>query len=294
MIRYIDEHREKFGVEPICQVLEIAPSTYYEARSRPASARQLRDAELKVEIERVRQENLEVYGIEKVWRQLNREDIAVGRERVARLMREMGLEGVVRGKSRRTTIAGELAERPADLVDRKFTAPAPNRLWVADLTYVWTQAGFVYVAFIIDAFSRYIVGWRVSTSLHAELALDALEMALWHRRQQQLDRLVHHSDRGVQYLAIRYTERLAEAGAVRSVGSKGDSYDNALAETTHGLYKAELINRRGPWRSAEHVELATAEWVDWWNQRRLHSAADNLPPAEFERQWWEQAEAQVA
>jgi putative transposase len=294
MIRYIDEHREKFGVEPICQVLEIAPSTYYEARSRPASARQLRDAELKVEIERVRQENLEVYGIEKVWRQLNREDIAVGRERVARLMREMGLEGVVRGKSRRTTIAGELAERPADLVDRKFTAPTPNRLWVADLTYVWTQAGFVYVAFIIDAFSRYIVGWRVSTSLHAELALDALEMALWHRRQQQLDRLVHHSDRGVQYLAIRYTERLAEAGAVRSVGSKGDSYDNALAETTHGLYKAELINRRGPWRSAEHVELATAEWVDWWNQRRLHSAADNLPPAEFERQWWEQAEAQVA
>jgi putative transposase len=213
---------------------------------------------------------------------------------VARLMREMGLEGVVRGKSRRTTIAGELAERPADLVDRKFTAPTPNRLWVADLTYVWTQAGFVYVAFIIDAFSRYIVGWRVSTSLHAELALDALEMALWHRRQQQLDRLVHHSDRGVQYLAIRYTERLAEAGAVRSVGSKGDSYDNALAETTHGLYKAELINRRGPWRSAEHVELATAEWVDWWNQRRLHSAADNLPPAEFERQWWEQAEAQVA
>ena len=294
MIHYIDENREKFGVEPICQVLEIAPSTYYEARSRPASARQLRDAQLKVEIERVRKENFEVYGIEKVWRQLNREDIAVGRERVARLMREMGLEGVVRGKSKRTTIPDEMAERPADLVDRKFTAPAPNRLWVADLTYVWTRAGFVYVAFVIDIFSRYIVGWRVSSSLHAELALDALEMALWHRGQQQLEGLIHHSDRGVQYLAIRYTDRLAEAGAVRSVGSKGDSFDNAVAETVHGLYKTELINRRGPWRSAEHVELATGGWVDWWNHKRLHGAADNRPPAEFERRWWEQAEAQVA
>ena len=291
---YIDQHRGEFGVEPICQVLEIAPSTYYEARSRPASARRLRDAQLKVEIERVRKQNFEVYGIEKVWRQLNREDIAVGRERVARLMREMGLEGVVRGKSKRTTIPDELAERPADLVDRKFTAPAPNRLWVADLTYVWTRAGFVYVAFVIDIFSRYIVGWRVSSSLHAELALDALEMALWHRGQQQLEGLIHHSDRGVQYLAIRYTDRLAEAGAVRSVGSKGNSFDNAVAETVHGLYKTELINRRGPWRSAEHVELATGGWVDWWNHKRLHGAADNRPPAEFERRWWEQAEARVA
>jgi len=294
MIHYIDENREKFGVEPICQVLEIAPSTYYEARSRPASPRRLRDAQLKVEIERVRKENFEVYGIEKVWRQLNREGIAVGRERVARLMRAMGLEGVVRGKSKRTTIPDEQAERPADLVDRKFTAPAPNRLWVADLTYVWTRAGFVYVAFVIDIFSRYIVGWRVSSSLHAELALDALEMALWQRGQQQLEGLIHHSDGGVQYLAIRYTDRLAEAGAVRSVGSKGDSFDNAVAETVHGLYKTELINRRGPWRSAEHVELATGEWVEWWNHKRLHGAADNLPPAEFERRWREQAEAQVA
>ncbi len=294
MIRYIDQHRGKFGVEPICQVLEIAPSTYYEARSRPASARRLHDAELKSEIERVHRENFEVYGIEKVWRQLNRDDIAVGRERVARLMREIGLEGVVRGKSRRTTIPDELAEKPVDLVDRKFTAAAPNRIWVADLTYVWTRAGFVYVAFVIDLFSRYIVGWRVSSSLHAELALDALEMALWHRGQQQLEGLIHHSDRGVQYLSIRYTERLAEAGAVRSVGSKGDSFDNAVAETVHGLYKTELINRRGPWRSTEHVELKTGEWVDWWNHQRLHGAADNLPPAEFERRWREQAEAQVA
>jgi putative transposase len=282
MIRYVDAHRDEYGVEPICQVLEIAPSTYYEAHSRPVSARRLRDAQLKVEIARVHRENFEVYGIEKVWRQLRREGIGGGRERVARLMRELGLEGAVRGKSKRTTIPGELAQRPSDLVDRQFTAPAPNRLWVADLTYVWTRAGFVYVAFVIDVFSRYIVGWRVSTSLHSELALDALEMALWHRGHQGLAGLVHHSDRGVQYLSIRYTDRLAEAGAVRSVGSRGDSYDNALAETVNGLYKTELINRRGPWRSAEHIELATAEWIDWWNRRRLHGAAANLPPAEYE------------
>ncbi len=278
----IDLHREQFGVEPICQALEVAPSTYYERRVRPASERELRDGELKAEIERVHKENFGVYGTEKVWRQLNREAVPVGRDRVNRLMREMGLAGAVRGKSKRTTIPGDLAARPADLVDRKFTAPVPNRLWVADLTYVWTRAGFVYVAFVTDAFSRYIVGWRVSSSLHADLALDALEMALWRRRHQKLDGLVHHSDRGVQYLAIRYTERLAAAGAVNSVGSKGDSYDNALAETVHGLYKTELINRRGPWRGTEHVELATSEWVDWWNHRRLHGAADNLPPAEYE------------
>lgn len=202
-------------------------------------------------------------------------------------MREIGLEGVARGKMTRTTIPCDLVDRPADLVDRKFTAPAPNRLWVADLTYVWTRAGFVYVAFMIDVFSRYIVGWRVSTSPRAELALDALEMALWHRRQQELEGLVHHSDRGVQYLAIRYTERLDEAGVARSVGSRGDSYDNALAETVNGLYKAELIKRGGSWRSAEQVELKTAEWVDWWNQRRLHSAAENLPPAEYEDQHYQ-------
>jgi len=294
MTSYIDAYKDQFGVEPICQVLEVAPSTYYAATSRPTSTRRLHDEELKVEIARVHEENFGVYGVEKVWRQLNREDVRVGRDRVARLMHELGLEGVVRGKRKRTTVAGELDKRPEDLVDRDFRAPAPNRLWVADLTYVSTWSGFVYVAFIIDAFSRSIVGWRVSSSLHAELALDALEMALWVRRNQELEGLVHHSDRGVQYLAIRYTERLAEAGAVRSVGSRGDSYDNALAETVVGLYKTELIHRRGPWRNLEQVELATAEWVDWWNQRRLHGAIDNLPPAEFERRWWEQAEAQVA
>ncbi len=235
-----------------------------------------------------------VYGVEKIWRQLNREGVRVGRDRVARLMRGLDLEGAVRGKQKRTTMPGGLDERPADLVDRNFRAPAPNRLWVADLTYVTTWSGFVYVAFIIDAFSRSIVGWRVSDSLHAELALDALEMALWARGSQEMAGLVHHSDSGPQYLAVRYTERLAEAGAVRSVGSRGDSYDNALAETVVGLYKAELIRRRGPWRTLEHVELATAEWVDWWNHRRLHGATDNLPPTEFERRWWERAGAQVA
>jgi putative transposase len=281
-VNFINAERYRFGVEPICQVLEVAPSTYYETISRPASARELRDQELKVEIGRVHSCNFGVYGIEKVWRQLNREGIAVGRDRVARLMQELNLEGVRRGKQKRTTITSAVSERPADLVDRKFSAQAPNRLWVADLTYVPTWSGFAYTAFVIDAFSRYIVGWRVSGSLQAQLALDALEMAIWSRRTQDLQGLIHHSDRGVQYLAIRYTERLAEAGAATSVGSRGDSYDNALAETVHGLYKAELIRRRGPWRSLDQLELATAEWVDWWNQRRLHSAVGGMPPAEYE------------
>ena len=294
MTSYIDAYKAQFGVEPICQVLEVAPSTYYAASSRPPSARRLRDEELKAAIARVHKDNFGVYGIEKVWWQLNWEGIRVGRNRVARLMRELGLEGVVRGQRKRTTVPADLDERPADLVDRNFRAPAPNRLWVADLTYVSTWSGFVYVAFIIDVFSRSIVGWRVSDSLRAELALDALEMAIWVRRNQALEGVVHHSDRGVQYLAIRYTGRLAEAGAVRSVGSRGDSYDNALAETVVGLYKTELIRRRGPWRTLDQVELGTAEWVDWWNQRRLHSAIGHLPPAEVERRWWEQAEGQVA
>jgi putative transposase len=236
----------------------------------------------------VDRENFEVYGMEKMWRQLNREDIPVGRDRVHRLMREMGLDGIVRGRKTFTTVPGDLAQRPGDLVEREFKAPAPNRLWVADLTYVWTRAGFVYVAFVTDVFSRYIVGWRVSTSLHSELALDALEMALWNRRHQQLDGLVHHSDRGVQYLAIRYTSRLEEAGAVRSVGSKGDSYDNALAESVNGIYKTELIKRRGPWRNADQVEAATAEWVLWWNTKRIHTSVDNMPPAEYEVRYYRQ------
>jgi putative transposase len=285
--RFIDGHRDRWGVEPICRVLQVAPATYYAARSRPPSARALRDAQLKVEITRVYKENFSVYGARKVWRQLGREGSAVGRDRVARLMQELGIRGVVRGRPKRTTIPAETAERPADLVERDFSAPAPNRLWVADLTDVATWAGFAYVAFVIDAFSRMIVGWRVATSLRAELALDALEMAIW-ARQGDLDSLVHHSDRGVQYLAIRYTERLAEAGAVASVGSRGDSFDNALAEAVNGLYKAELIGRHGPWRTAEQVELATLAWVGWWNQRRLHGAIDNIPPAEHEAIYYRQ------
>ena len=279
---FINTHRGRWGVEPICRVLEIAPSTYYAAATRPPCARQLRDETLKPEIARVHKDNYGVYGAHKVWRQLHREGIAVGRDRVRRLMRKLQLAGVRRGKVKRTTLPGELSERPQDLVERSFVASAPNRLWVADLTYVSAWTGFVYVAFVVDAFSRRIVGWRVAASLHAELALDALEMAIWSRRAEDISGVVHHSDRGIQYVAIRYTERLAEAGAVRSVGSRGDSYDNALAETVVGLYKAELIYRRGPWRSLGQVELATAEWVDWWNQRRLHSADGDLPPAEYE------------
>ncbi len=281
---YIDEHRDRFGVEPICSVLQFAPRTYYAAKRRPPSARTLRDVELKPQIVRVHRDNFGVYGVDKVWAQLNREGTRVARCTVARLMRDLGLRGVVRGKPKFTTIAGDAAGRPRDLVDRRFSAGAPNRLWVADLTYVRSWSGFVYVAFIIDVYSRMIVGWQASRSLRSDLALDALEQAIWARsgRGQRLDELVHHSDRGVQYLAIRYTERLAETGAVNSVGSKGDSYDNALAETIIGLYKAELVRNRGPWRGLDDLEYATLEWVDWFNHRRLFEAHGQIPPAEFE------------
>jgi putative transposase len=282
MIAFIDEHRAAYGVEPICAHLPIAPSTYYAAKGRPPSARAIADAALAPEILRVWKENYEVYGAEKLWRQLRREGFDVGRDRVARLMRTLGIAGVVRGKAKRTTVPAPAGERPADLVRRDFTAAAPNRLWVADVTYVSTWSGFCYTAFVVDVFSRMIVGWRVAASLRADLALDALEMGIWARGGCDLDGLVHHSDRGVQYLAIRYTERLAEARALASVGSKGDSFDNALAETVNGLYKAELIRRRGPWRTVEQVELATAAWVDWWNNRRLHTACGGIPPAELE------------
>ena len=288
---FINEHRDRFGVEPICHTLQVAPSTYYTALSRLPSPRQQRDEELKVEIARVHQENFDVYGTEKVWKQLGREDIEVGRDRVGRLMTELGLAGAVRGKTWRTTVPSSVGSRPADLVDRDFSAAAPNRLWVADLTYVSTWPGVVYTAFVTDVFSRYIVGWKVSTTLRAELALDALEMAIWSRGTTDLKGLVHHSDRGVQYLAIRYTERLADAGAVRSVGSRGDSYDNALAESVIGLYKTELIRKRGPWRSFEQLELATARWVEWYNQRRLHSSIGDVPPAEFESTYYRERTA---
>lgn len=284
MIAYIDKHRDQYGVEPICSVLQFAPRTYYAAKARPPSQRALRDAELKPEIARVHRDNYGVYGVDKVWAQLNREGVRVARCTVARLMRELGLRGIVRGKPKFTTTPGDEADRPRDLVDRRFHAVAPNRLWVADLTYVRTWTGFVYVAFITDVYSRMIVGWQASRSLRSDLALDALEQAIWARSQagRKLDHLIHHSDRGVQYLSIRYTERLAETGAVNSVGSKGDSYDNALAETMIGLYKTELIRHRGPWRGLEDVEYATLEWVDWFNHRRLFEAHGQIPPAEYE------------
>jgi putative transposase len=286
MTRYIDANRDEFGVEPICQTLQIAPSTYYAAKARPRCARALSDERLKPELARVHAANYGVYGARKLCRQLNREGFGVGRDQVARLMGELGLAGVRRGKSKHTTIPGAVTARPGDLVERQFWALAPNRLWVADLTYVPTWSGFAYVAFITDAFSRRIVGWRVSSSLRADLALDALEMALWSRGSADLSGLVHHSDRGGQYRGIRYTERLEAEGAVASVGSKGDSYDNALAETVNGLYKTELIRRRGPWRTVEDVELATLAWVDWYNQRRLHGACGDIPPAEFEAKYY--------
>jgi putative transposase len=285
MIAYIDRNRHRYGVEPICRLLPIAPSTYHDATRRPSSARALRDRQLKAEITRVHAEHFGVYGARKVWRQLHREGIAVARCTVERLMGELGLRGAVRGRTRRTTTPDAAAARPADLVDRDFAAQRPNQLWVADLTYVATWSGFVYVALVIDAFSRFIVGWQASRSLRTGLALDALEMAIW-RRQAQLDGLVHHSDRGSQYLSIRYTERLAEAGAVTSVGSRGDSYDNALAETIIGLYKTELIRRRGPWKGLDEVEYATLEWVDWFNHRRLLEPIGHIPPAEFEAAYW--------
>jgi putative transposase len=281
MIAYIDANKDRFGVEPICQVLPIAPSTYYAAKRRPPSARALRDEELKVEIRRVHQANFGVYGARKVWRQLHREGITVARCTVERLMRELGVQGVHRGKPHKTTTPDQAATQPADLVERDFSATRPNQLWVADLTYVATWSGFVYVAFVIDAFSRFLVGWQAARSLHTDLALDALEMAIWARRGE-LQGLVHHSDRGSQYLAIRYTERLAEAGAACSVGSRGDSFDNALAETIIGLYKTELIRRRGPWKGLDQVEYATLEWVDWFNHRRLLEPIGHIPPAEFE------------
>jgi len=296
MVDFIDEHRGVYGVEPICEVLPIAPSSYYEQRARRCDperrpARLKRDDELRPEIQRVWDDNQSVYGALKVYKQMRREHIEVARCTVERLMRDMGLRGAVRGKAFKvTTISDEAAHRPLDLVQREFHASGPNELWVADLTYVVTWRGFVYVAFVIDVFSRYIVGWRVSSSLRSDLALDALEQAL-HQRPAS-DSLVHHSDRGVQYLSIRYTERLAEAGIEASVGSVGDSYDNALAESVIGLFKTEVIRLRGPWRNIEDVEFATLEWVDWFNNRRLLEPIGHIPPVELEQEYYRTKQSQ--
>jgi transposase InsO family protein len=291
MIEFIDDHRGAYGVEPICGVLPIAPSTYRTHAARRADpsrlpARVKRDASLVPEIARVFEENFQVYGVRKVWRQLRREGQEVARCTVGRLMKTIGLQGVIRGKPVRTTISDKAAPCPLDHVNRQFQAPRPNALWVSDFTYVATWAGFVYVAFVIDTYARRIVGWRVSRTAQANFVLDALEQALHDRRPLHRGGLVHHSDRGSQYVSIKYTERLAEAGIEPSVGSVGDSYDNALAETINGLYKAEVIHRRGPWRSFEAVEFATLEWVDWFNHRRLLEPIGNIPPAEAEDRYY--------
>ena len=299
MKAFIDEHRGAYGVEPICRVMQIAPSTYWlhaqrQARPELRPERGKRDDVLAHEVRRVWQANMHVYGVRKVWRQLHREGLEVARCTVGRLMRGQGLQGAVRGKKLRTTMPDPAAARPSDKVQRVFYAQRPNQLWVSDFTYVSTWQGFVYVAFVIDVFARRIVGWRVSSTMRTDFVLDALEQALYERRPGEDGGLIHHSDRGSQYVSIRYTERLAEAGIEPSVGSAGDAYDNAMAETINGLYKAEVINKRAPWKTRESVELATLEWVAWFNHHRLLEPIGNIPPAEAEANYYRQlAESEI-
>jgi putative transposase len=291
---YISTKRDAFGIEPICKVLQFAPSTFYTAATRAPSERELHDAYIKEAIEFVWIQSGCRYGADKVWDRLHMDGVPVARCTIERLMRQLGYRGVIRGRAVRTTISDETADRPKDLVDREFSALAPNRLWVADLTYVKTHSGWVYVAFIVDVFSRYVVGWQVSRSLRTDLALDALEMALWKRRGENLDELIHHSDRGVQYVAFSYTERMEAAGIAPSVGSRGDSYDNALAESFNGLYKWELIYKDGPWYGLEDVEHATMEYVHWFNNERIHYGIDKMSPTEFEAAYRSQKSAPAA
>ena len=295
MVGFITDHRHQYGVEPICAVLPIAPSTYFRHRVQQIdptqrSARARRDDELRIEIQRVWDAHQHVYGPRKVWRQLRREQIRVAHCTVRRLMRAMGLVGTGRGRAWTTTTAADsAAPSPPDLVERRFTATRPNQLWVSDFTYVATWGGFVYAAFVIDVFARRIVGWRVSASLRTDFVLDALEQAIYSRCGEDAAGLVHHSDRGTQYLSMRYTHRLADAAIAPSVGSRGDSYDNALAESVIGLFKAEVIRRKGPWRTLEAVEFATLAWVDWFNHRRLLEPLGYVPPAEYEAEYYSQA-----
>jgi transposase InsO family protein len=292
MVAFIEQHRDLYGVEPICAVLPIAPSTYFLRKAQQddvttRSTRACRDDDRRAAIQRVWDENDQAYGPRKVWRQLRREGIRIARCTVERLMRDMGLRGVTRDRAWKiTTQSAPSGARPTDLVERRFTALRPNQLWVADFTYVATWRGFVYVAFVIDVFARRIVGWRVSASLATDFVLDALEQAIYDRRGTGVEALVHHSDRGTQYLSMRYTDRLADAGIEPSVGSRGDSYDNALAESIIGLFKAEVIQRKGPWRHLEAVEFATLTWVDWFNTRRLLEPIGYVPPAEYEADYY--------
>jgi len=298
-MEFIDEHRATHGVEPICKVLQIAPSGYRKHAAlhrnpEQRCVRARRDEALVPEIERIWKANMQVYGADKVWRQLGREGHPVARCTVERLMRRRGLQGVRRGKVVRTTISDGKAPCPLDRVNRQFRAARPNQLWVSDFTYVSTWQGWLYVAFVIDVFARRIVGWRVSSSMRTDFVLDALEQALYARQPERDSTLVHHSDRGSQYVSIRYSERLAEAGVEPSVGSKGDSYDNALAETINGLYKAELIHCRAPWKTKEAVKLATLEWVAWFNNHRLLEPIGYIPPAEAEANYYRQLANQAA
>ena len=296
VVEFIDDHRDRFGVEPICRVLTehgvpIAPSTYRAVKTRPASPRSVSDSALMIEIERVHfVVGRGLYGARKVWRQLLRDGIVVGRCRVERLMRAHGLRGVVRGRTFRTTRPDPAAARPADLVGRDFTATGPNQLWVVDFTYVPTWSGTAFTAFVTDVFSRHIVGWRTASSMPTALPLDALEMAIWTRSRTgaTVDGVVHHSDAGSQYTSIRYAERLADAGALASIGTVGDSYDNALAESVIGLYKTELVRHEGPWRSVDDLELGTLSWVHWFNETRLHSSIGDVPPIEYEQEHYRQ------
>jgi putative transposase len=295
MVAFIDDHRKAYGVEPICRVLPIAPSTYFRHKAQQANPsrrapRAIRDDVLTAIIRRIWEENHRVYGPRKVWKQMGREGLHEARCRVRRLMRELGLAGAVRGRAWVTTTQTDPAvDRPSDLVDRHFTATRPNQLWVADFTYVATWRGFVYVAFVIDVFARRIVGWRVSSSLRTDFVLDALDQAIYERCGDDVGDLIHHSDRGSQYLAMRYTDRLADAGIEPSVGSRGDAYDNALAESVIGLFKTEVIRLKGPWRQLEAVEFATLDWVDWFNHRRLFEPIGDVPPAEYEARYYQQA-----
>ena len=297
MISFVDAHRDRHGVEPICSELPMAPSVYYAHQRRLAhpetAPRRVReDALLKPQIKAAHKDSYGLYGVRKIWQSLRRQNTQVGRQRVARLMRQLQLRGVSRGRKQvATTVPEPLAEQSKDLVQRHFSAPAPDRLWVADLTYVRVRHGFVYAAFVVDAFARFIVGWKVSTSLSDHLPLDALEQALWARRPAP--GLVHHSDRGSQYLSLRYTQRLIDAGLTASVGSVGDAYDNALAETVNGLYKTEVIGRRPQWANRREVELATLAWVGWHNHEHLLEPLGYMAPAQFEQAYYAQQSAAV-
>lgn len=287
----IDHLRDGFGVDPVCRVLDLSPSTYFARKTRPKSARRLRDEEVLPLIAQVHAESGATYGARRITHTLRRQGHQVARCTVERLMAELNIEGVIRGRRRRTTIAEPSAPRPPDLVDRRFTAERPDQLWVADMTYVRTWSGWVYVAFVLDVFSRTVVGWQAASHMRTELPLDALEMALWRRRIKTGSGLIHHSDRGSQYVSIRYSERLADIGASASVGSVADSYDNAMAEALNGTFKAELIEMQGPWQDFDQVERALVQWVAWYNEERLHSALEYVPPAEYERAWRRSQEA---